>query len=66
MAAVDDVCLPQSPFRPTLERLRGDPAWTVVELAATHDVLAAGPDLVVDLLAGVTAEVADVAADREG
>lgn len=56
-AAVDDAWLPQSPFRPTLERLRHDPAWSVVELPATHDVLAAGPDLVVGLLAGVAADV---------
>jgi pimeloyl-ACP methyl ester carboxylesterase len=39
-----------SPFVPTAERLRPDPSWTVHDLPITHNVLAKGPDLVLDLL----------------
>jgi pimeloyl-ACP methyl ester carboxylesterase len=42
-----------SPFAPTLERIRATPGWTVHEWPTTHDVLADGPDRVVELLTKV-------------
>lgn len=39
-----------SPFVPTAERLRPDPAWTVHDLPVTHNVLADGPDALLAVL----------------
>lgn len=42
-----------SPFAPTAERIRATPGWTVHHWPTTHNVLADGPDRVVELLAKV-------------
>ena len=39
-----------SPFAPIAERVRADPAWTVHEWPTRHDVLAEGPDRLLELL----------------
>ncbi|HEY0238198.1 MAG TPA: alpha/beta fold hydrolase [Friedmanniella sp.] len=49
-AAADPEWLTQSPFVPTAARLRDDPAWSVVDLPVSHNVLRDGPDLLVELL----------------
>lgn len=49
---------PISPFPEVARRLRADPAWTVHDLSTTHNVLADGPDVLVDLLETVLADVA--------
>jgi pimeloyl-ACP methyl ester carboxylesterase len=46
--------LAQSPFRSTADRLRTNPAWSVIDLPVTHNVLKDGPDLLVDLLVNLT------------
>jgi hypothetical protein len=38
------------PFVAVADRLRADPDWSVVELAATHNVLAKGTDRMRELL----------------
>ena len=48
--AADPDWLARSPFASTADRLRTDPAWSVVELPATHNLLRDGPGLLVDLL----------------
>jgi len=40
----------RSPFAPIVERVRSDPGWTVHEWPTRHDVLAEGPDRLVELL----------------
>lgn len=40
----------QSPFAPIVERVRADPAWTVHEWPTGHDVLAEGPERLLELL----------------
>jgi pimeloyl-ACP methyl ester carboxylesterase len=40
----------RSPFAPVVERVRADPAWTVHEWPTGHDVLAEGPDRLLELL----------------
>lgn len=40
----------RSPFAPIVERVRADPAWTVHEWPTGHDVLAEGPDRLLQLL----------------
>jgi pimeloyl-ACP methyl ester carboxylesterase len=40
----------RSPFTPIVERVRADPAWTVHEWPTGHDVLADGPDRLLQLL----------------
>lgn len=40
----------ESPFTPTAERVRADPAWTVHEWPTGHDVLAEGPERLLELL----------------
>ena len=42
--------LPMSPFVPTADRLRPDPEWTVHDLPIGHNVLANGPELVLNLI----------------
>jgi len=39
-----------SPFASTAERIRATPGWTLHDWPTSHDVLADGPDRVVDLL----------------
>ena len=41
----------RSPFARTAQRVRTDPAWTVHEWPTPHDVLADGPDRLLELLA---------------
>jgi pimeloyl-ACP methyl ester carboxylesterase len=43
----------RSPFADTAERIRRTPGWTVHDWPTTHNVLADGPDAVVDLLTTV-------------
>lgn len=40
----------RSPFAPIVERVRADPGWTVHEWPTRHDVLAEGPDRLLELL----------------
>jgi pimeloyl-ACP methyl ester carboxylesterase len=40
----------RSPFAPIAERVRADPGWTVHEWPTRHDVLAEGPDRLLELL----------------
>jgi pimeloyl-ACP methyl ester carboxylesterase len=48
--AAEEQWLARSPFAAVAARLRRDPAWTVRELDATHNLLAAGPQLLTDVL----------------
>jgi pimeloyl-ACP methyl ester carboxylesterase len=40
----------RSPFTPTVERVRTEPGWTVHEWPTRHDVLAEGPERLLELL----------------
>jgi hypothetical protein len=40
----------RSPFAPIVEQVRADPAWTVHEWPTRHDVLAEGPERLLELL----------------
>ena len=42
-----------SPFEPTAQRIRSTPGWTVHDWPTSHDVLADGPDRLVELLTKV-------------
>lgn len=44
LAAVGSPWIESSPFVPTADGLRADPAWTVVDVDCTHDVMATAPD----------------------
>jgi hypothetical protein len=44
--------LPGSPFAPTARRIAADPGWTYLEWPTRHNVLAEGPQRLVELLLG--------------
>lgn len=46
--------VPHSPFVAVAERLRNDPRWTVIDLDASHNVLAKGTDAVRELILRAT------------
>jgi pimeloyl-ACP methyl ester carboxylesterase len=48
--AAEEQWLARSPFAAIAHRLRQDPTWSVRELDATHNLLATGPELLVDVL----------------
>jgi pimeloyl-ACP methyl ester carboxylesterase len=55
--AANPAWTPSSPFPRIADQLRPDPTWTVHDLPTTHNVLADGPDVLVDLVEDVLADV---------
>ncbi|GAA4849524.1 alpha/beta fold hydrolase [Actinomycetospora corticicola] len=55
--AADPAWAVVSPFPVIADRLRTDPAWTVTDLATTHNVLREGPDVLVAAIEALLAEV---------
>ena len=44
---------PETPFTPTYQTLKTDPAWTVRSLPTTHDIIRHAPDDLVSILLGL-------------
>lgn len=44
---------PETPFTPTYEALKKDPAWTVMSLPTTHDIIRNAPDDLLSILLGL-------------
>jgi hypothetical protein len=44
---------PETPFTPTYEALKTDPAWTVISLPTRHDIVRDAPDDLVSIVLGL-------------
>ena len=44
---------PETPFTPTYEALKTDPAWTVRTLPTTHDIIRNAPQDLVSIVLGL-------------